>query len=984
MLSMASLSVNANELLERKLSTLEILPSTEPLLNSEDVAISFIDTGTIKNKAGLIARGPHTVTFTLDENADYPLTVNETVVQPGQSFSMDVNLSKTNHRLLMPVYSAAANASGDAPYDIEIDNLNVDACYASYDEKSESCFKVDYKSVNYHCPADFNFRDGTKDCRKVDIIPLNLDCPSGMSQSGDTCSQVLEGPVELSCDEDEYAVENGKCVKRTFHDTLPCPENGELTSGGQCRVTESSKPVDSPCPETYLNTGYQCEKITSVEPVSTATCPDNMVEHEGQCYFEDGTGSEVSDGNYTRIDETPYVFELQSSNYTVIDSNQTCPDNYPNEHGFSSEKGGVICLSNSAAELPFNIQAESCSGGYIQVDGESGLQCLKESTVIEKSAQCLSDQTFNAETGKCEGIDIKPYGDYCGENRTTAGQCNTYSHEPQDIYCEAGLSYNASKGSCEKVEQKAAAKSCQSGFSLNGAKTRCVKTVSAKLKVSCDSGYTRSSNGRYCYREYSQAANRYCDSGWSLSGEDCKKEESSGVDSCPSGYTKRNGNCHRVVPKSESCASGYQNGGNGTCYKEEEIAASKSCKSGYEMDGTTCKYFDTQDVVSCPSGMTLRNGSCHKIVSKTYSCKWYQKRDGNKCINFNGVGYQANSKYGEDGNASGGSPKYTVGDYSTYDPVTGEVVWTIPAMTATNTGGGGGGGGGTGGMIEREQIQRIAPETRRYLVAPLQTNSYQYCGGGWLLNGDSCKRREEPNYRHCNHVSGGVLRSGTPPAEAKWRVSWGKSIDQHKYWCESKVNASYGCPSGSSSLNSTQCYKNNSDPSKGYCSSGYSLNTSTGNCEKELSEPVTYSCSSGWSLSGSRCERTLTDSVNYYCRSNYSHLSSASCYQDGATSSVGRCPDSYSLNTNNGNCERTLSKTAYAKCPSGSEWTLDGTQCRYYNERSVNISCPDSYSESGSECRKNLIVNPILSCDAGFKLNRATERCERTISTPKL
>lgn len=834
-------TVNANELTERKLSTLEILPSTEPLLNSEDVAISFIDTGTIKNAAGSVARGPHEITFSLSSDADYPLTVNETVISPGGSFTLNVDLSETNHRLLMPVYSAAPNAEGEAPYDITIDNLNVNACLDGYTENSDSCFKIDHKSVNYHCPSDFNFRDGTKDCRRIDIIPLNLDCPTGMTQAGDTCSQVIEGPVELSCSEDNYAVESGKCVKRTFHNPLPCPEDGELTSGGQCRVTQSSEPVETPCPESYLNTGYQCEKIIEVDPVTTASCPDNMIEHEGLCYFEDGRGSEVNDGNYVRIDETPYVFELKSSNYALIDSQQTCPENYPNEHGYSDEKSGVICLSHPVKDLEFNIRAENCSSGYIKIDGESGVQCLKESSEIEKSAQCLSDQSYNADTGKCEGIDIKPYGDYCGENRTSAGRCNTYSHEPQDIYCPSGLSYNAGKGSCEQAEQKASVKSCQDGFSLNGAKTKCLKSVSAKLKVSCDSGYTRSSNGRYCYREYSQAANRYCDSGWSISGSTCKKKESRGVDSCPSGYTKR-------------------------------------------------------------------NGDCHKIVDKGYSCKWYQKLDGNKCINFGGVTYNANFKYGNNGNGNADArPIHKTSEASTYDPVTGEVVWTIPAMTSANTGGGSYPGGG---IFDQQQIQRIAPETRRYFIAPLQAGTSKYCGNGWSLSGDSCKKREEPNYRYCS--DGEVLRSGTPPEEAKWRTSWGKTINKHKYWCESKVNASYGCPTGAANLTSNKCYARNATESVGSCRSGYNLNTATGNCE------------------------------------------------------------------------RTLSKAANSRCPSGSEWTLDGTQCRYYNERSVNINCPSSYSKSGSECRKSLVVDPILSCDSGFKLNRSNNRCERTITTPKL
>lgn len=798
-------TVNANELTERKLSTLEILPSTEPLLNSEDVAISFIDTGTIKNAAGSVARGPHEITFSLSSDADYPLTVNETVISPGGSFTLNVDLSETNHRLLMPVYSAAPNAEGEAPYDITIDNLNVNACLDGYTENSDSCFKIDHKSVNYHCPSDFNFRDGTKDCRRIDIIPLNLDCPTGMTQAGDTCSQVIEGPVELSCSEDNYAVESGKCVKRTFHNPLPCPEDGELTSGGQCRVTQSSEPVETPCPESYLNTGYQCEKIIEVDPVTTASCPDNMIEHEGLCYFEDGRGSEVNDGNYVRIDETPYVFELKSSNYALIDSQQTCPENYPNEHGYSDEKSGVICLSHPVKDLEFNIRAANCSSGYIKIDGESGVQCLKESSEIEKSAQCLSDQSYNADTGKCEGIDIKPYGDYCGENRTSAGRCNTYSHEPQDIYCPSGLSYNAGKGSCEQAEQKASVKICQDGFSLNGAKTKCLKSVSAKLKVSCDSGYTRSSNGRYCYREYSQAANRYCDSGWSRSGTTCSKKQISGVSSCPSGYTRKDGGCHRIVSK-------------------------------------------------------VRN-----------QCSWAQYRDGDECVSFSSVSYSYGDwRYYPDGKtlrqgASGRPADRIQSDARDFNANTQTVSWSFEAS---------------------------------------------YCSSDFTRENGKCVMKQQATATSCR--DGYIKKPGPAIGGARGLISWGTPIKEHKEYCEKRTEAGLGCPSGAAGYNSTSCYTKSATNSVGSCSSGYNLNTSTGDCE------------------------------------------------------------------------RTISKAANSRCPSGSEWTLDGNQCSYYDERSVNINCPSSYSKSGSECRKSLVVDPILSCDPGFKLNRSNNRCERTITTPKL
>lgn len=963
--SLFSVSAAAQQAVsDRNIDTIEVFPVSQLLENSDNEPVTVIDTGYIANDLGEEARGPHDIVFSLDSDAEFAVILNGQTIAPGGTYTLTVNLTDLGHRLMLPVYPAEDLQIGTAPYTLALPNLNVEVCPATFTERANDCYKIEFATLTYMCPADHTYRANTADCRYVDVVPLTLNCPDDYSQVGDTCSRTLTQAVEYQCPAGT-SLQAGACISDDAIASTSCPSGHTLNSSGQCSQVTNSYAAESPCPLNYTNSNGQCTRVVSRAPASDLTCDDGYLLENGTCYREDQSQLWLDDERYARTDpQNSALFTLNSVYYIPRPSNG-CEGDYPLTGPYDAETG-IQCFADAAPEMELTKFADTCQSGYQFVTNAGQLTCIDENDTQQPYKTCDAGYTFDPQSNSCERTYTKPFGQYCGDILTSEATCFEYSYAPAGNYCELGYVYDDQTKSCLDTATTAATPTCESGFQLNAAKTSCQRNESIDLNISCAAGYTRSADGSYCYQTATQPAAQSCPTGaaWTKDGTTCRYFDSLDVAACPAGTVRLNGSCHDLRVKWQSCPAGYANNGSGTCLKNEAQAAAQSCPSGWSKSGTSCSIFETADVQSCPAGTVKLNGSCHDVRAKWQGCPaGYTNNGSGTCVKS------------ETQAATQSCPSGWTKDGTTCRSFSSQNVSSCPA----------------GYTLRSGSCHDVAAK------------NYS-CPAGYVRSGTTCTKTisvaPEPGECPATNFKAmygtGEFTSEKDGLcfyyEAEWRETWsivkpsgscpsGTTLNSSTGMCESSqtTSASASCPSNYSSLNTSSCYANSATYSVGSCASGYSLNTSNGNCERTQTQTVTYSCpaTGGWSLSGTSCNRTLTQSASSYCASGWTSYSASQCYETAADLAKGSCASGYALNSTTGNCERTRTQSVTYSCPSTGGWSLSGSSCNRTLSEAVNYYCASGWTNYNStQCYETQADFTKGSCQAGYTLNTANGNCE--------
>lgn len=1056
-LGLITLSVNAQDIIQKNIDPIDMFAVSKPVRDASERLISVIETDEITDASGELAKGPHSVIVEIDATSDVGAVINGQTINPGESASFEVDLSAVGHKLRLPVYPSIDNQIGNIKYAIRIPNVRVSLCPAGFTETPVDCYRIEYAEITYICPADFGYENVTQDCRQVEAVELVNECPVGYTHDkvNDTCFKEVATSTNKQCPAG-YSQRDGACVKDAWYAPSACDTGFTLNDSGQCEKVVSSFAAVSPCPaaSTYNASTNQCETKSSLVKDPLYTCPRGTVAIDTatsdgstsppSCHALSESNLIVNSPYYTRVtSDYRAAWQMDAAYYQVYTSAQWA--SRPASYFAMQERcpmgmiyGGVqdglhVCvIQDVIPDTAIRKTPNACSGNYQFeiIDGRS--ECVSKEAQSPASSCPVyvgTNLVSRIESGQCAYYESVDSGYWCDGKRSAGAQCETYDYSASGNYCTNGGAYDSTEKVCVTTETVEITPICPSNYTLSPDGTQCLTTQTVALNISCPSTYTRSADGQYCYKEYSEPATQSCPtgSGWTKNGTSCDYFDSTDVQSCPSGYVLKSGSCHRVVDANQSCSSGYSNNGSGTCVKSESTAAAQSCPSGYTNNGSgtcvknestaatqscpsgyvnngsgTCTKFESQGATSCPSGYTLRSGNCHKTTAKLKSCPSGYTLSGGQCTRT----LTASPTITESGTAMLNYESRVYNYTSTYGV---RVKYTKGAAHVYIGGGGGGGCGGTGGATKLCFVQppgefNYAPQMDsnledimglRYIVSgPLATGYRHNCLIGETLSGYDCVKYNDASM---SCASGYSL---VHPSGYENSNSYCRKI-------ETRAATTY-CPSGYSSLNTSTCYQNTATNSVGYCASGFSLNTGNGNCERTLStsvtyscssgwtlsgtrcnrtltQPVTYSCSSGWSLSGASCNRTLTKPVVYSCNSGYTTHTATTCYSTSASMTVGACASGYSLNSSNGNCEKSLSQEVYYTCPTGAEWTLTKPNCDFYNEEPLIINCPDGFvAGEGTTCEKLRVEPAIFECPDLYSPDVNNDRCVRETRVPHL
>ncbi|WP_160295744.1 Ig-like domain-containing protein [Photobacterium angustum] len=102
-----------------RMKTVDVLPVPENLLDVNNKPLIYIESNELRTDEGELAKGLQDIIFTVRKDADISLTVNEQVIQAGESKTVQVPINNDRGVLKIPVYPSD-NAEGSAKFLFEI------------------------------------------------------------------------------------------------------------------------------------------------------------------------------------------------------------------------------------------------------------------------------------------------------------------------------------------------------------------------------------------------------------------------------------------------------------------------------------------------------------------------------------------------------------------------------------------------------------------------------------------------------------------------------------------------------------------------------------------------------------------------------------------------------------------------------------------------------------------------------------------------
>ncbi|MCI2285937.1 hypothetical protein L3081_24230 [Colwellia sp. MSW7] len=333
------------------LEPVKALPVDKELLTVTGDPVSVIETGIITDENGVAARGPHEISFTLDENAPYGVVVGGETVLPGETKVLVKNLTTSDHKLTLPVYPMVPGIEGVASYSIDIPQIKVEACPSGFTETPNDCYKVTYSTIEYECPSNSEYQEDTLDCRKTE-----------------------ESAVVEYCDA-PFVKQNGKCVQEfTVAATQTCPSGAEWTKDGTtCRYLDSQG-VEN-CPADYALQNGECRALT----VKVQSCPAG--------YVNDGVGGCHKDETESATENCPSGYSVDGTECVSIDIEavESCPSGYHFTDGMChlivakspSCPSDYTLVDGSCEKVESAPFSEACADGYELTEIVNEYKCNK-------------------------------------------------------------------------------------------------------------------------------------------------------------------------------------------------------------------------------------------------------------------------------------------------------------------------------------------------------------------------------------------------------------------------------------------------------------------------------------------------------------------------------------------------------------------------------------------------------------------------------
>jgi hypothetical protein len=618
-----------------------ILPVSANLKDSLGRDKSILSSAAIKDSQGRLAKGMHNIDFSLDASAPYPLVVDGTTVQPGQSVRFSKNLSLSASAVTFSIKPAVSGVAGTASYSMSLPEIKIAVCPEGMTETLNNCQQILFAAPVLGCDAGYQLTGSQ--CEQTITAPKQYQCATGYTQNGNQCVGGPSVTPKQGCPVGFSFNANNECeaVKYTAFKVCPIGFSDVIS---HCEKTSTVLKVNNECSAGYETSPLDPNYCILTERVAKST----------YCENEENTGAQKCTGSGAQkvcatFDQTKAACEVKTY---ALTANECGPD---------------YKLINGQCQLnkDYTISV-TCPASYTQAPGSG--TCEKVTTTAA-TPECLAGYILNGTTcSKADSLPIEscPAGYYYVNSK-----CNQMVKS--NINCASGYTWNGTI--CSKIETTPATGNCTSPYSWNG--STCQQTQTATGSYSCDSGSTW--NGSQC-EVYRKDLTPW---GWSCPGNTvgsplptgpnqnvCKAQRP--VD-CPSGYgtsieddarcystnhTSSNGGaCPSSHPyyfvdnsyqcttspgktwsKSGSCPTGYTYSSAYGCLSNHNQTSIGYGESGHTYNSSTYKmegWVYSSKTNTCPNGYTYVSGTtCQKITTQTpssYSCSVGWSVSGSNC-----------------------------------------------------------------------------------------------------------------------------------------------------------------------------------------------------------------------------------------------------------------------------------------------------------------------------------------------------------------
>ncbi|SUJ05380.1 Ig-like domain-containing protein [Shewanella morhuae] len=579
-----------------------------------DKSVTVLESAVIYANGLVPSQGIVDVKVTLDINAKVGLVIQGKTINPGESISLQQNLSQTGGAIKIPAYPSNGGIIGDSKYTLEASNVSVSLCDADYQHNqfTNKCEKLITTEVQYACPDGSWVQSGDlQNC--IQTVSVAKDsCPNGFISLGNgTCEQAVTNAASKYC-KDGYKDSNSGCEKlAVVPQNVSCPVGYNLDSSNRCvKSTITSQTYG--CTNGWTESGSRCSRT-----LTTSTYGDQCPSGYGS--FLDDDTSKMFGANLIRPGSTCYKM---SSTY--------CPDPKRWKTDYNGE-----CASFVNNPMPL---AENCPSDYPHVaytfPATQQKKCAKVSP-LEINSTCSNPKAIRANGAGWQCYD--PTDRVVNKVETKVEYTDKW------YFCNSG---SISGNVCESKNYASSVKSCPVGTTL--VNSNCEQTLAEEYQWACPSDFTYKGNA-ICEKINTFPIVSKCPTNYVQNGSQCEYLSTTVPFSlCPEGYSKIDGACERKLLSSPSCLNGVYsescscpvgmslNSETKLCENIDKVSIATSCPAGYTRNGSLCELKYNVGLIYdfCPPGMTDDGVNCSKTqtVSLDKQCSSPKHLNGNSCL----------------------------------------------------------------------------------------------------------------------------------------------------------------------------------------------------------------------------------------------------------------------------------------------------------------------------------------------------------------
>jgi hypothetical protein len=891
------------------LKEIKTLAVAKPLEFKNGKPVTLIDTGPITDPAGNLARGPHLFEIGIDPNAPYPVFVKGKKINPGEKHFFVENLSQTSHGFSTQIYPAISGVEGVVNFTLKIPEVLINACPENFTERTDNCYRAQYKMVVYDCPLGTELNNITKNCERHETVPSHEYCVSPYQLRAGKCTHEFTVPAEQTCPLGDNWSDNGTECK--FYDVQPINscKSGFIQDANNCFPLT---PLLEDCPEGYSIKSGRCELFISDEAKS---CSEGYVKLEGLCY-QLSEAEQICPTGFNILDES-------CKKTTTTPKGQSCPEGY-------SKFGEVDkCFSNEGATPTKKCDEGVLQGGNCVINEVIQASIVCPSWAYESNGQCAYDSSsqprydcpsrwvFDSNGTTCyerenyvpDPNHVCPSGytkhkwrtNRCTDSRAyiVAGRSGPVTQEMREQCTSSGgrVEWDGVHTVCLFMSPASIGFSytCMApNFEINGRAT-CTNGNTQPPVAICDEGYL---SGGLCHTyTYTSPSSYYCPAGYELSGHLCSRQDSyPAIEYCADKELKE-GLCRDVgqLVEIKACPDGFFENPNGQCVGSESVPVKTMCQ-GTVYDRTSGICYGTPYKKYTGEGSGHCGGSPgggYSAIVEPGGCLWENKSTGDTHQGF----FYVNCR---------------VGHWESSDRVGYCSVWVTP-----------------------------------------EYEGERFCPDGMLMNGDIC--------------------FVTAEFEIVDECPDSFTLDPLLDICtkDEIIDIEYKCQPQFAIFDTVFCKSLDADYAAGECSSSLDININNGRCERFDFNPIQYSCQSGFvNYSGSECRGLTADNTGGVCLDNYTlNLAINACEKTDAknydyicTGQVGAVNNQF----NGVNCDVKYEHQSLRKCSTDyQEYILsdDGLSCSGISYVDAALKCDVdagfTYDANTDQCKK-IEIRPFL------------------------